>query len=79
MKWLLGSDADHTNQTHEVVRVHVWYHLQACGDWEQALHVAEQSDRINLKATHCSYAHLHEANGNVEAAIKHHQLADTHR
>lgn len=58
---------------------HVHLYLQACGDWEQALRVAEQSDRINLKATHCNYAQLHEAHGNVEAAIKHHQLADTHR
>lgn len=54
-------------------------HPQACGDWDQALHVAEQSDKINLKATHCSYAQLQQANGDFETAIKHHQLADTHR
>lgn len=53
--------------------------LQACGDWEQALHIAEQNDKINLKATHCSYAQLQESTGKFEAAIKHHQLADTHR
>ena len=41
--------------------------------------MAEQSDKINLKATHCSYAQLQEANGDFETAIKHYQLADTHR
>ena len=53
--------------------------LQACGEWTEALQLAEKSDRINLKATHYRFAQHQEALGDYAAAIKHYQLSDTHR
>lgn len=58
---------------------HIWVLLQACGDWDEALKVADKSDRINLKATHFRFAQHHEAMGDFAAATKHYQLSDTHR
>ena len=52
---------------------------QALGEWDEAVKVAEESDRINLKATHYCLAQHHEALGDHAAAIKHYQLSDTHR
>ncbi len=53
--------------------------LQACGEWDEALRVADKHDRINLKATHFRLAHHHEGMGDFAAAMKHYQLSDTHR
>lgn len=52
---------------------------QALGEWDEALKLAESSDRINLQATHYRLAQHHEALGDHAAAIKHYQLSDTHR
>ena len=56
-----------------------WVLLQGCGEWDEALKVADKSDRINLKATHFRFAQHHEAMGDFAAATKHYQLSDTHR
>ncbi|DBA86980.1 TPA: hypothetical protein ACH3X2_000362 [Trebouxia sp. C0005] len=53
--------------------------LQACGEWDEALRVADKHDRINLKATHFRLAQHHEGMGDFAAAMKHYQLSDTHR
>ncbi|KAL3159994.1 hypothetical protein ABBQ38_010382 [Trebouxia sp. C0009 RCD-2024] len=52
---------------------------QALGAWDEAVKLAESSDRINLKATHYRFAQHLEAVGDYAAAIKHYQLSDTHR
>ena len=56
-----------------------WPWVQALGAWDDAVKLAEKSDRINLKATHYRFAQHHEAVGNYAGAIKHYQLSDTHR
>ncbi len=33
-------------------------HMQACGQWDKALEVAEKNDRIHLKCTHYAYAQV---------------------
>lgn len=43
--------------------------LQACGDFEEALSVAEKHDRINLKNTHLKYAQFLESKDEIEQAI----------
>jgi len=53
--------------------------LQASGEWERALKVAEEKDRIHLKTTHYSYARQLEAQGSIPEAIRHFELSDTHR
>mmetsp|Transcript_83931 Transcript_83931/g.237404 ORF Transcript_83931/g.237404 Transcript_83931/m.237404 type:complete len:1469 (+) Transcript_83931:229-4635(+) len=52
---------------------------QASGFWDRALDVAETKDRIHLKTTHHHYAMHLEAIGDINGAVKHFELADTHR
>jgi len=52
---------------------------QASGQWEKALKVAEEKDRIHLKATHYTYAKQLEASGNTSDAVRHFELSGTHR
>ena len=47
--------------------------------WDRALNVAESQDRIHLKTTHHHYAMHLEAIGDINGAVKHFELADTHR
>lgn len=52
---------------------------QASGQWEQALKLAEEKDRIHLKATHYTYAKQLEASGNTAEAMRHFEKSGTHR
>jgi intraflagellar transport protein 140 len=52
---------------------------RAAGLWERALHITEQYDRIHLKTTHHQYAQHLDKIGDTSGAIKHYELADTHR
>ena len=52
---------------------------QASGHWDKALAVAQKQDRIHLKTTHYLYAKHLESVGDTAGAIKHYELADTHR
>ena len=51
---------------------------QACGEWGEAIEVAEQFNRINLKNTHYSLAKHFESIGETERAIQHFILSSTH-
>jgi intraflagellar transport protein 140 len=50
---------------------------QACGEWKEALEVAEKYNRINLKNTHYALAKHLESIGETEMAIKHFVLSTT--
>ena len=52
---------------------------QACGEWDEAIEVAEKYNRINLKNTHYSLAKHFESIGEIDRAIQHFVLSDTHR
>ena len=53
--------------------------LQAAGEWEAALEVAEKHDRINLKTTLFKQARHYEALQDVPAAIEAYEQSGTHR
>jgi len=44
---------------------------QSCGEWEEAIEVAQKFNRINLKNTHYAYAKHLELIGQFDLAIKH--------
>ena len=48
------------------------------GKWNEALEVARDHDRINLKTTHYLYAKHLEAIGKTSQAIKQYELSGTH-
>lgn len=52
---------------------------QACGEWDEALAVAQKYNRINLKSTHYAMAKHYEALCEVDMAIKHYIESNTHR
>lgn len=52
---------------------------QACGEWDEAIEVAEKYNRINLKNTHYALAKHFESIGEIDRAIQHFVLSDTHR
>lgn len=52
---------------------------QAQGDWDGAITLAEEKDRIHLRSTHYTYARILEAQGKTDAAIEHYEKAGTHR
>ena len=52
---------------------------QACGEWDEALEVAEKYNRINLKNTHYALAKHLESIGELEQAIRHFVLSQTHK
>jgi intraflagellar transport protein 140 len=55
-----------------------WF-LQTCGEWEKAVEVATQYDRVNLRNTHHAYAKYLEGVGKIKEAIHHYELSGTHR
>lgn len=42
---------------------------QALGQWQKAIEVAEQHDRVNLRAAYYQYAEYLKESGNIEAAV----------
>jgi intraflagellar transport protein 140 len=52
---------------------------QAAGQWDRALEVATEHDRIHLRTTHYAYAKHLESIGETSNAIKHYERSDTHR
>ena len=52
---------------------------QACGEWDEAIEVAEKYNRINLKNTQFALAKHFESIGEIDNAIRHYVQSDTHR
>ena len=52
---------------------------QSCGEWDEAIEVAQKYNRINLKNTHFAYAKHLELIGQVDLAIKHFIESGTHK
>lgn len=52
---------------------------QACGEWDEAIEVAEKYNRINLKNTHFTMGKHFESIGAIEDAIRHYIESDTHK
>ncbi|XP_060028617.1 intraflagellar transport protein 140 homolog isoform X2 [Erinaceus europaeus] len=52
---------------------------QASGQWQKAVEVAEQHDRVHLRTTCHSYARHLEASSNCRLALSYYEKADTHR
>lgn len=46
------------SQVHDMCILCSFFCLQACGQWEKALEIAEKSDRIHLKTTHYAFAQV---------------------
>ena len=51
---------------------------QASGQWDRALGIAQNKDRLNLRTTHYRYAQHLERAGEFKLAIKHYELSHTH-
>jgi len=51
---------------------------QASGQWDKALKVAKEKDRMNLKTTYYLYAKHLESLGEIEKAIKQYEYSNTH-
>jgi intraflagellar transport protein 140 len=51
---------------------------QTAGVWDKAIKIATSHDRIHLKNTHHFYAKHLESINDIEDAIQHYELADTH-
>lgn len=52
---------------------------QACGEWDEAIEVAENYNRINLKSTHYALAKHFESIFETERAIQHFVLSGTQK
>ncbi|KAJ9573631.1 hypothetical protein L9F63_008972, partial [Diploptera punctata] len=52
---------------------------QAGGEWEKALRVAEEQDRIHLRSTYFNYARHLEVRGDMMGAAQMYERADAHR
>lgn len=52
---------------------------QASGQWDKALALAKEKDRIHLKSTHYAYARQLEASGRTSEALQHFEASGTHR
>jgi intraflagellar transport protein 140 len=52
---------------------------QAAGQWEKAINLAQQHDRLHLKTTHYHYANYLESVGDVTDAIFHYEQSETFR
>jgi len=52
---------------------------QACGEWNEAIEVAEKYNRINLKNTHYALAKHFESVGETDNAIRHFVQSNTHK
>lgn len=53
--------------------------LMCCGDFDEAIDVAEKFQRINLKNLHFNIAKHYESIGQVDDAIRHYIQSDMHR
>ena len=53
--------------------------LQACGDWEPALRIAETKDRINLRTSYYTLARYYESIQDFQTAIDYYERSETHR
>uniref|UniRef100_A0A8C6CIM6 Intraflagellar transport 140 n=1 Tax=Moschus moschiferus TaxID=68415 RepID=A0A8C6CIM6_MOSMO len=53
--------------------------LQASGQWQRAIEVAERHDRVHLRTTYYNYARHLEASGDCSPAISYYEKSDTHR
>lgn len=51
---------------------------QASGDWQEAIEIAENNDRINLKNTYFNTARLLETERNFEKAIEFYEKSGTY-
>lgn len=51
----------------------------SCGEWDEAIEVAEKYNRINLKNTHFTMAKHFESIGAVDDAIRHYVLSETNK
>jgi intraflagellar transport protein 140 len=52
---------------------------QAAGQWDRALEIANEKDRIHLRTTHYQYAKHLESLGDTANAIKNYEKSETHR
>ena len=52
---------------------------QASGEWDRALQIAENFDRISLKSTYYKMAKQQEVSRNFERAIEYYEKSDTYR
>jgi intraflagellar transport protein 140 len=52
---------------------------QAAGQWDKAIQLATQSDRLHLKTTHYHYANYLESVGDLNEAIFHYEQSETFR
>ncbi|XP_020942499.1 intraflagellar transport protein 140 homolog isoform X1 [Sus scrofa] len=53
--------------------------LQASGQWQRAIEVAERHDRVHLRTTYYNYARHLEANADYSLALSYYEKSDTHR
>nr|XP_030728049.1 intraflagellar transport protein 140 homolog isoform X5 [Globicephala melas] len=53
--------------------------LQAEGQWQRAIEVAERHDRVHLRTTYYNYARHLEASGDCSLALSYYEKSDTHR
>ncbi|XP_017895951.1 PREDICTED: intraflagellar transport protein 140 homolog isoform X1 [Capra hircus] len=53
--------------------------LQASGQWQRAIEVAERHDRVHLRTTYYNYARHLEASGDCSLALGYYEKSDTHR
>ncbi|XP_066869200.1 intraflagellar transport protein 140 homolog isoform X4 [Kogia breviceps] len=53
--------------------------LQASGQWQRAIEVAERHDRVHLRTTYYNYARHLEASGDCNLALSYYEKSDTHR
>ncbi|XP_010618813.1 intraflagellar transport protein 140 homolog isoform X2 [Fukomys damarensis] len=53
--------------------------FQASGQWQKAVEVAEQYDRVHLRTTYYNYAKHLEANSDCSLALSYYEKSDTHR
>ena len=53
--------------------------LQACGDWEPALKIAETKDRINLRTSYYTLAKYYESIQDFQTALEYYERSETHR
>jgi intraflagellar transport protein 140 len=53
--------------------------LQACGQWEEALKIAESKDRINLRTSYYTLARHYESIQDFQAALEYYERSETYR
>lgn len=52
---------------------------QCLGEWDTALKVSSESDRVRLRTTHHLKARYLEQSGDFKGALRHYEAADTHK